>query len=31
VGPKMAIGMTGAGLIGEGIIVYVFVRTLRTM
>lgn len=31
VGPKMALAMTGAGLIGEGIIVYVFVRTLRTM
>jgi len=31
VGPKMAIAMTGAGLIGDGIIVYVFVRTLRTM
>lgn len=31
VGPKLAIAMTGAGLIGEAIIVYVFVRTLRTM
>ena len=31
VGPKLALGMMGAGLIGEGIIVYVFVRTLRTL
>ena len=31
VGPKLALGMMGAGLIGEGIIVYVFVRTLRTI
>lgn len=31
VGPKMAIGMIGAGLLSDGLIVYVFVRTLRTM
>lgn len=31
VGPKLAIAMTGGGLLGVAIIVYMFVRTLRTM
>lgn len=31
VGPKAAIVVTGGGLLGVAIIVYVFVRTLRTM
>jgi RsiW-degrading membrane proteinase PrsW (M82 family) len=31
VGPKAALLVTGSGLLGEAIIVYVFVRTLRTM
>lgn len=31
VGPKMAILVMGSGLLGQAIIVYMFVRTLRTM
>lgn len=31
VGPKAALLVTGGGLLGQAIIVYVFVRTLRTM
>lgn len=31
VGPKMALTIMGGGLLGEAIIVYVFVRTLRTI
>ena len=31
VGPKAALVLMGSGLLGQAIIVYVFVRTLRTM
>ena len=31
VGPKAAFVVMGSGLLGQAIIVYVFVRTLRTM